>query len=182
MIMHESIKMCCIFLRKTSIKRRVAPQGAIQDQHLVIYCQSFQFWVDCVKLGLDNKEMASIFQPGFHRLQDNIPCKQDSCLCFRQCHSEFVGWAFGFSLWGVWKKKGEKRQEFPEIWINVWESEVTQVLILVPTKAAGETFLSNPHLKAQRRALHQQGQLDGVILWCQEPWCHEIFIQGLINV
>lgn len=43
--------------------------------------------------------MASIFQPVFHKMQDNVPCEQDSCLCFRQLHGECVGWSFGFSLW-----------------------------------------------------------------------------------
>lgn len=124
----------------------------------------------------------SIFQPGFHRLQDITPCKQDSCPCSRQCH----GWVRGLSIWlfamGSLGKKGGKKQELPEIWINIEESEVTWVFTLVPTKAAGETFLSNPHLKGGRRALHQQGQFDGIVLMCQEPWCHEISIQGLVNV
>lgn len=58
---------------------------------------------------------------------------------------------------------------------------MTWVLNSVPTKAAGEIFLSNPYLKDERRVLQKKGQFDGAMLWCQEPWCRETFIQGLVT-
>lgn len=51
-----------------------------------------------------------------------------------------------------------------------------------PTEAAGETLVSVPHLQSGRRALHKQGWMWWSNVLCQEPWCHENFVKGLINV
>lgn len=112
--------------------------------------------------------MASILQPSFHRLQDNMPCKQNSSLCFRQLHGEFVGWSFDFLLWGARKK----RQEFPE------GLKWPEHLVWFPPKLLVKLFFPTLTWKMGKS---KQGEFDGVMPCCQELWCHETLIQGLVN-